>query len=76
MNTPGIADGVMEMYVDGVMLYRQTSFKWRGVGGEDLPWNRWFGVYMFGGATAPFISPKHQDLYWNNLIFSKSSITF
>lgn len=49
LNTPGVADGVLEMLLDGVSVYRDAKYKFRtnGVQIDDLFFN------IFHGGTLP-----------------------
>jgi parallel beta-helix repeat protein len=54
MNTPGVADGLLEGWVDEQLAFHQADYKFRG--SKDTGINVksfWFDVYYGGNATAP-----------------------
>jgi len=56
MNTAGVADGVAEAWVNGVLKYRKTNMKFREVGHDNLHVRTlWLDVHMGGEGVGPLV---------------------
>ncbi len=56
LNTPGIADGLMEVLINGRLIFRKSDFLWRMPGpyasttrGNNLGISQWWWNWYFGG---------------------------
>lgn len=49
MNTPGVANGVMQAWIDGVLRYEKTNVNFRNVGHNNLGVRQaWFDIFIGG----------------------------
>lgn len=69
MNTPGDNDGVLRAWVDGVLSFEKTDYRYRDV--DRLKIQRiWMNIYH--GGTAP--SPYDQHLFIDNVVVARRYI--
>ena len=69
MNTPGVANGEMRMWVDGVLQVERTGLLLRADGYENLTFNQlFFGPFIHNGA------PQAQTFWTDNIIVSDTPI--
>jgi hypothetical protein len=69
MNTPGVHNGVLRAWVDGVLAFEKTDILFRRV--DSLKIERiWMDVYHGGKA----VSPYDQHLYFDNVVVARKYI--
>lgn len=68
MNSPGVANGVMEAWLDGELRYRKTNVNFRNVGHNNLGVRQfWFNVYAGGTGVA---MREDMDVYFDQLVIA------
>lgn len=60
LNTPGKADGVLNVWVDGELVFTEQAFIWREA--NDILLRGLFFSTFFGGKTPDWASPQTQSL--------------
>ena len=70
LNTPGQSDGLLEYWVDGVLVARYTDVNFRDTY-QAHRWNHLLGI----SANAP-VAPTNQAQYWDDIVASGSPINF
>ncbi|MCE2964796.1 MAG: hypothetical protein LW855_03285 [Alphaproteobacteria bacterium] len=60
LNTPGKADGVLNVWVDGELVFTEQAFIWRETG--DIMLRGLFFSTFFGGKSPDWASPQTQSL--------------
>jgi hypothetical protein len=66
------ADGIIQLWVNGVLTYTATDVQLTGSGWRTLGWDTWWVGHQregTGGETA-----VDEDRYWDNVAFSSSRI--
>lgn len=66
MNTPEQNDGILRCWVDDVLAFEKTDFRFRDVSSLKIQ-SVWFNVYL-GGSVA--VAPSDQNLYISNVTIS------
>lgn len=74
MNTPGAADGVLEAWVDGVLVLRDTARLWRAVGADFGIDTLYFSTF-FGGGDASWAPAAAQIVDFDDLIVADGAIS-
>jgi hypothetical protein len=71
MNTPGVADGILRGWVNGVLSYEKTNMKWRLVGHDNLHVRIiWLNVH-FGGE---FVGPAQAtSVYLDQMVLATNA---
>ncbi|MDJ0954925.1 MAG: S-layer homology domain-containing protein [Acidimicrobiia bacterium] len=71
MNTPGVANGLLEGWVDEQLAFYQDDFKFRGSGETNIDIKSfWFDVYY--GGTSP--APTSYSFDFDSLVLSSERI--
>ena len=66
LNTPGHADGVLRLWVDGALTFEDTTFIWRTDSSVRLK-GLFFSTF-FGGKTTEWASPRDQALTFEGFV--------
>jgi hypothetical protein len=62
MNTPGVADGIMRGWIDGVLSYEKMNTLFRDVGHDDLQVKTiWLDIFAGGSGTMASTSEVYID---------------
>jgi len=64
VNTPGVANGIMRAWVDGVQVLEKTNVMWRTV--DTLKLDGVFFTFGYGGGSDIWNSPEDQYNYFDN----------
>lgn len=68
LNTPGMEDGEMAFWLDGVEAYRKTGMRWRDI--DSLQLNKaWLKHYIAGGDA-----DQPNEVWFDDMIVSESYI--
>jgi hypothetical protein len=70
LNTPGLANGFVETYIDGLLVHTYTGLKFRSLAQYNAGLNYIEGIilkYAFGG-TAEYISQQDNVVYFDNVV--------
>ncbi|MGB4759461.1 MAG: polysaccharide lyase [Candidatus Saccharimonadales bacterium] len=70
LNTPGQANGVHRMWLDGVQVINNTSFQYRN--NNNLQINYMFWAIFRGGGTADWATPTDGIIDFDNLLITTS----
>lgn len=69
----GLADGVLRVWYDGVLIFDRGDLRWSDPSWTDDPgtyvWNSWGVGYQVNGPLA-----IDENRYWDNIIFSQAPI--
>lgn len=65
LNTPGLADGVVEAWIDGQLVFRRDDYRFRDIDQLHIE-SVWMNVYH-GGLAKP---AKDMSLYIDNVVIS------
>ena len=72
MNTPGVADGIFEFWIDGILQAGSYNLNWHG------NWNARSDNYMINAVLLENYwnkgSPKRQERYFDNFLISEKPI--
>lgn len=74
MNTPGLADGVMEAWVDGELALRDEARLWRKEGATFVIDTLYFSTF-FGGGDASWAPATPQIADFDDLVVADKPIT-
>ncbi|MFN5608977.1 MAG: polysaccharide lyase [Holosporales bacterium] len=66
LNTPGRADGVLRLWVDGVLTFEDTAVVWRI--NSNVRLKGLFFSTFFGGKTPEWASPRDQSLTFEDFV--------
>lgn len=69
LNTPGRADGVLQAWVDGELVFERTDLRYRHVSDLKIE-TLWMNVYH--GGTTP--APQDMSLFIDNLVIAREYI--
>jgi len=75
LNTPGVLDGELKCWVDGVLKLDTNETKWLEPGGEDLFIEQFIVQPFYGGGDASFAPSSEQNIYFDNFVISETPIT-
>jgi hypothetical protein len=70
LNTPGLADGFIETYINGVLTQQVTGRKFRSLAQYNAGYNYIEGIilkYAFGG-TSVYTSQQDNIVYFDNIV--------
>lgn len=74
MNTPGQADGILEAWVDGELVFRDTNRVWRNAGATFGIDALYFSTF-FGGSDASWAPSTDQVIDFDDLIVADGPIS-
>jgi len=69
MNTPGMNDGILRTWVDGIIAYEITSLRFRDTSSLKIE-QLWLNIYHGGTAKSPY----DQHMFVDNIVLAKSYI--
>lgn len=72
MNTPGVANGIIQAWLDGELVMDRRDFQFRNTGSMTL--SGLIVTTYFGGHTEKWASPKDQHVFFDNFIVSTQPI--
>jgi len=73
MNTPGSANGILQMWIDGTQRTNATQLTWIGAGGKAVGWNQ-FGLGGNGNNTFNASKPSEQWYSIDDVVVSTTPI--
>lgn len=68
LNTPGQADGIHRMWLDGVQVINNTAFQYRN--NSDLRINYMYWAIFRGGSTADWATPTDGIIDFDNILIT------
>jgi hypothetical protein len=71
LNTPGVADGIARLWIDGAPAVESTTFQWRPSGATGNFEELFFGFSADNGSTGPAIK---EYRYWDDVVISTAYI--
>lgn len=74
MNTPGVADGVIEAWLDGELVLRDTARLWRNAGATFAIDTLYFSTF-FGGSDSTWAPSTPQTVDFDDLIVADGPIS-
>lgn len=73
LNTPGQSDGIIEGWMDGRLVLRETGMRFRDT--ADLHIEGLFFSTFFGGSTQEWAPSRNERIDFDNFVVSQSPIT-
>lgn len=73
MNTPGVADGIEQVWFDGTLGLQRTNVMWRGSARSDLHISELYFGWFFGGGAADQPATD-QYVYFKDAVLSTAYI--
>jgi hypothetical protein len=74
MNTVGKSDGILQAWVDGVLVLDNQNFVWRDSRDPDLKISGLYVTFGYGGGDDTWDAPEDQFNYYDNWIVSTQPI--
>lgn len=71
MNTPGIRDGIIKIWVDGEQMLHFKFAKFRNT--EDLGVNLFYFSTFFGGSGSEWAPPKDEHVFFDDIVVTPGS---
>lgn len=71
MNTPGLYDGTLEMWLDGVKVQRKTNAFFRGEACPTLGVNQAYFSTFFGGSDSTWAAVKDEYVFFDDFVISR-----
>lgn len=75
MNTPGVADGVLQGWFDGVLAVERTDVQFRASGDDSLAITSLYFSTFFGGSGADWAPTRDETVFFDDIVVSTSPIT-
>lgn len=72
LNSPGQANGILKVWVDGNLVIERTNIPYRNSGAESLKIGSLFFSTFYGGSRGP--TQGDQELYLDNFVIAPSLI--
>ncbi len=73
INTPGVADGLIQAWIDGVQVQDIRNMRWRDTGGFIWVSGFYFSVFYGGGEFHRPVN-KNEYFYFDDFVISKSRV--
>lgn len=71
LNTPGKADGVLQLWFDDRKVYERKDWYWRDEGHDEIKLEKWWFATYWGGSEP---SPQENRLYFDDMRVSDEPI--
>lgn len=71
MNTPGVSDGILEIWLDGVNVQRKSNIFYRGAACPALGTNQLYFSTFFGGNDDSWAATKDEYLFFDDFVISR-----
>lgn len=68
LNTPGVADGILQIWLDGELVHEQTDVVYRTVAGLEID-QMYFSTFFGGGSS--WKTSKDETVYFDDFKISK-----
>lgn len=75
MNTPGVADGILQGWFDGVLAVERTDVQLRDSGNGSLGISSLYFSTFFGGNAADWAPLRDEIVFFDDIVVSTSPIT-